>query len=102
MGSAGKDAAARTPVKRAPRGLVGEVVELVLETHPGLTLSEIETLARDADERVAPKSISNELHRKKGEKYRQEGRHWYLIAEESSETEAQASAPFVWSGNNGD
>lgn len=71
--------------KRAPRGLVGEVVEAVLINEEGLSLLEIEERATTLDPRVAPKSISNELHRKKDVKYRQDGRKWYLLGSEKPE-----------------
>ena len=74
--------------KRAPYGLVGKVVEAVLSKEAGLTISEIEERALEYDNRIVPKSIPNELHRKKGDKYRHEGNLWYLMKTNSTEASA--------------
>lgn len=65
---------------RAPRGLVGEVVGKLLREHPGLTITELEDLVAKVDDRIAPKSVGNELRRFEGKKYhRLNGREWFLI-----------------------
>lgn len=77
------------PTGRAPRGAVGEMLQMILTQHPGLTISAIEDLASQYDPDVALKSIGNSLRRFEGEKYRRAsfGR-WFLIGDETAETES--------------
>jgi hypothetical protein len=64
---------------RAPRGLVGQVLDKVLSAHPGgLNRKELIRMAGEADGRIAPKSIFNTLRRDEGDKYRRVGKNWFL------------------------
>jgi hypothetical protein len=77
---------------RAPRGLVGKLIDKVLVEHPGLPIFRIEKRVIAMDERVAVKSIGNELRRLKGKKYRQDGRIWFLIDQSVEKGSAEAAS----------
>ncbi len=80
--------------KRAPKGLVRQVIRRALSASPGLTPHEIQGTAQGEDEKmISPNSYRSELNigRKKGW-YREENGKWYLVNEMKAE-DAQSSRP---------
>lgn len=73
-------------VDRAPRGLVGDLIDQVLTDHPGIPGVDVEDRVLKADSRIARKSVGNTLRRYRDEKYRKEGRNWFLIGDAEKET----------------
>ncbi|MBC9033925.1 hypothetical protein IAG41_16160 [Sphingomonas sp. JC676] len=76
---------------RAPRGLVPQVLELIMGDRPGLSIAEYETLATDLDGRLARKSVGNELRRGEGSKYERRGYRWFL--QQDAKTNEAADTP---------
>jgi hypothetical protein len=81
---------ARAPIRRRRRsevrpraavGAVGQALDLVLAEHPGLRIVEAQSLVKELDPTISPTSVTNELRRKKGIRYRQEGVHWFRIGD---------------------
>lgn len=76
---------------RAPRGRVGKLIETVLTQrgNPGLRGARIEECVLELDDRIARKSVGNELRRFKGKRYRQdEYRNWFLISDDGEKETA--------------
>jgi hypothetical protein len=71
--------------KRAPSGSVGRVVDLVLAEHPGSRVVEIGDLVVQRDPTISRSSVTNELRRKLGQRYRKEGVRWYRIGDPRKE-----------------
>ena len=72
----------RSEVKpRAAAGAVGQAIDLVLDDQPGMRIVEIQDRVAQLDPTVARTSVTNELRRKKGTRYRQEGMHWFRIGD---------------------
>jgi len=67
--------------RRATRGAVGQAIELVLGEKPGQRMNEIQQLATELDPTISRSSVSNELNRRKGLRYRKDGLRWFLIGE---------------------
>ena len=65
--------------RRALRGAVGQAIDLVLGEKPGLRMKEIQQLATDLDPTISASSVTNELRRRKGLRYRQDDLQWFLI-----------------------
>src|SRR4051795_2492906 len=63
-----------TPKRRAPRGNVRALVNRILGTSPGLSTGKLGETAATIDNRVSPSSVSNELRRYEGVRYKKEGR----------------------------
>lgn len=76
--------------KRAPRGLVGDVMAKMLTDHPGKSIADYEAMLEDYDDRVAIKSIGNELRRLEDEVYSRDDRGgWHLISnKETADSQA--------------
>lgn len=70
-------------MRRAPRGLLEEVVRGLLKSHPRQTLRELQTAISDTDPRIALKSIYNHLWSNEGKKYLRDGDRWSLIEADS-------------------
>lgn len=70
-------------VRRAPRGLVDDALEHVLQAHPGMTQEEVEAAVTDYDSRIATKSVYNKLRswEKSGMRFRRHRGLWYRIAD---------------------
>ena len=69
---------------RAPRGLIDDVLEAVLQAKPGMTLEEVEAAVVAADDRIAPKSVYNKLRHweKQNRKFRRaRDQRWYRIGD---------------------
>jgi hypothetical protein len=66
--------------RRAPRGLLRDVIRDALTARPGMTEMELQDAVRTLDARVSPRSVGGELRRRRGIDYRQEGRRWFLIS----------------------
>lgn len=75
------DTAEAEVVRRAPRGLVDEILDQVLRTKPGMTQEEVEAAVGEADSRVAIKSVYNKLRawEKQGRRFRRHRGLWYRI-----------------------
>jgi hypothetical protein len=71
--------------RRAPRGAVGQAIDLVLGDKPGLRMKEIQELATELDATISRSSVTNELRRRKGLRYRQDGLQWFLIGDTRKE-----------------
>jgi hypothetical protein len=71
-----------TSKPRAASGAVGQAVDLVLVEHPGSRIIEIQEFVAVLDSTIARTSVTNELRRKKGTRYRQEGVRWYRIGDQ--------------------
>jgi hypothetical protein len=67
--------------KRAPSGAVGRIVDLVLAEHPGSRVVEIGDLVVQRDPTISRSSVTNELRRKLGQRYRKEGVRWFRIGD---------------------
>jgi len=88
---------------RAPRGLVGKLVDQVLSEQGGLQIVDIEDRVLGRDNRIARKSIGNELRRFKGDKYRQDDKkRWFLIRQDAEKETAGSpeSTPAVPEASN--
>ena len=84
LAEAGNSTAISTPPssgRRATPGTVRQIVKLVLQDTPGARVIEIQNTAKTLDASISPSSVSNELNRHKGTRYRQEGRQWFMIGE---------------------
>jgi hypothetical protein len=62
------------PKARAQKGAVGAAIELVFKD--GMTTRELQDAAREVDESINPKTVYNELQRRKA-MYRQDGGRWF-------------------------
>lgn len=68
-------------IRRAPRGLVPEVVGRMLSERPGKIVAEYEQIVDEYDSRVSTKSIGNELRRHEGRKYyRNDSGEWFPMS----------------------
>jgi hypothetical protein len=81
---------APSPKQRARRGSVRILVDRILNAQPGLTTGEIGDGAAAIDNDVSPSSVSNELRRYEGIRYRRDGRRWFLIGNAERETAEEA------------
>ena len=86
-----------TQAGKAPRGTVPKVLGRMLTEYPGLTIVGYESLVGQFDNRIAVKSIGNELRRMENKRYRRDddGR-WFLVkrdeeAGDGHETNSPAS-----------
>lgn len=84
--------------KRAPKGLLTQVVTQVLRETPGLTLTEIEARAVSRDDRISSRSIGNELRRLEGSHYRREDKRWFISSQEVGGDPAQITATHTSEG----
>jgi hypothetical protein len=75
----GNEAATR----RAPKGLVDDVLQQVLADRPGMSQDEVEDAVVTVDPRIAKKSVYNKLRwwEKQGRRYRRHEGRWYRIAD---------------------
>lgn len=71
---------------RAPRGALRDAIERALRESPGQTEQELQAHVGQLDPRVSPRSVGGELRRLKGDRYRQEGRKWFLLTEDPAGT----------------
>lgn len=77
--------------RRAPRGLVADIVRRVLGEAPGLSISEIEARANALAPEVSSKSVGNELRRREGDAYVRRGKYsWFLKGQEPQEQTGEA------------
>lgn len=84
-----KPTAPTKDLERAPRGQVGKLIKEVLEKQDGLRGADIERHVLARDDRIAPKSVGNQLRRFKNQKYRQNNRRrWFLIRGNADEETA--------------
>jgi hypothetical protein len=67
--------------RRVARGTVRPLVELVLSDRPGLRVNEVQAGAVLLDPTISPTSVGNELRRLEGQRYRREGKRWFLIGD---------------------
>jgi hypothetical protein len=67
--------------RRSPPGAVRSLVELILQDAPGSRVRDIQNMSQALDATISQSSVSNELNRHRGIRYRQEGRGWFLIGE---------------------
>lgn len=67
--------------KRAPPGAVRPIVELALQDRPGARMIEIQNISKMLDAGISPSSISNELNRHLGTRYRRDDGRWFLIGD---------------------
>jgi hypothetical protein len=72
---------ARRRRRRVARGTVRPLVELVLSDQPGLRVNEVQAGAVLLDPTISPTSVGNELRRLEGQRYRREGKRWFLIGD---------------------
>jgi len=79
-------------VARAPKGLVVGALVQIFKTVDGITTKEAETRAVAIDHRINPKTVYNELLRRK-DLYRREGDRWFLV--EAQNAPAADTKP-VW------
>jgi hypothetical protein len=78
---------------RAPRGEVGKLITEVLNEEDGLRAVTVEHRVLQRNNRIASKSVGNELRRFKDEKYRQDGRRrWFLIRSDAEKETAGDSS----------
>lgn len=75
-----------TGSSRAPRGALRDAIERALRERPGQTEQELQVYVGQLDRRVSPRSVGGELRRLKGDRYRQEGRKWFLLTEDPAGT----------------
>lgn len=68
--------------RRAPRGLLRQAIEHGLRMRPGLSEQDLQDIVVRYDSRISPRSVGGELRRMRGTLYRQEGRRWFLLAQE--------------------
>jgi hypothetical protein len=73
--------ATKSGKQRAAPGAVGQAIELVLADQPGSRIIEIQDLAVRLDPTISRSSVTNELRRYLGKRYRQEGVRWYRIGD---------------------
>lgn len=80
-------------VRRAPRGLVDEILDQVLRAKPGMTQEEVESAVGEVDSRVAIKSVYNKLRawEKQGRRFRRHRGLWYRIQDIPPPWEGQSS-----------
>jgi hypothetical protein len=83
--------ASKSGKPRAAPCAVGQAIELVLADQPGLRIVEIQAVAVGLDPTISRSSIVNELRRKLGTRYRQEGVRWYRIGDAEKESAADPS-----------
>lgn len=74
--------------RRAPKGLLTEVLTKVLREHPRSTIQQLESILPSYDKIVSPKSVGNELRRGDGKVYRREGAFWFALGDNSTESPA--------------
>lgn len=69
--------------RRAPKGLVDDVLEMVLKASPGLTQEQVETAVVAMDHRIAVKSVYNKLRawERQNRRFRRHKGLWYRIAD---------------------
>jgi hypothetical protein len=67
--------------ERAQSGAVGQALEIVLAEHPGIRIVDAQGFVASLDPTIAATSVTNELRRKKGTRYRQDGMRWFLIGD---------------------
>ncbi len=79
--------------KRAPKGLVREVITRELRLHPGKTAIQIEEGATTVLEKmIAAPSYRSELRKGRGDgRYRDENGKWFLVEEEKTEGGLQSN-----------
>lgn len=83
---------AHPPVSdRAPKGLVGDLIDQVLTDSPGLIGVDIQNKVVAIDGRIASKSVGNTLRRFKDKKYRKDRKKWFLIGDAEKETAEAAT-----------
>lgn len=68
--------------KRAPRGVVEDVIRASLGIRPGQTTVELEKAGEGAG--LSAKSIGNQLRRLEGVLYERDGRRWFLRGQKGS------------------
>jgi 3,4-dihydroxy-2-butanone 4-phosphate synthase len=67
---------------RAPRGALERAVKQALTERQGQTEQELVEAVAVIDPQVSPRSIGGQLRRFRDTRYRQEGRRWFLMADE--------------------
>ena len=69
--------------RRAPKGLVDEVLDLVLQKQPGMTQEQVDAAVLEVDSRIAAKSVYNKLRawEKMGRRFRRHRGLWYRVAD---------------------
>lgn len=78
--------------KRAPRGLVPSVIQKVLREMPGTELADLEKIVPEKDDRIAVRSVGNELRRREGTAYERDepgGTKWYLLGDKPQSRAAE-------------
>lgn len=80
--------------KRAPKGLVREVIKRALTAHPGLTPAEMEATAQgDLEKMIRASSYRSELRNgREAGRYREDGGKWFLVEKMKAE-DSQTSIP---------
>lgn len=74
--------AAKSGKTRAAPGAVGQAIDLVLADQPGSRIVEIQDLAVQLDSSISRSSVTNELRRYLGKRYRQDGKRWFRIGDQ--------------------
>lgn len=67
---------------RAAAGSVGQAIDLVLADQPGLRIVDIQNMAVELDPAISRSSVTNELRRKVGTRYRKDGTRWFRIGDQ--------------------
>ena len=101
LGVSMTDTAEAEVVRRAPKGLVDEVLEHVLREKPGMTQEQVEAAVVALDDRIAVKSVYNKLRawEKQGRRFRRHRGLWYRIKDipppwaEQSSPEGETGGP---------
>jgi hypothetical protein len=75
---------------RAAPGSVRPAVELALEQNPGARIIDIQRLATSLDPTISATSVTNELRRNSGTRYRQEGVRWFFIGGSTEKGKGEA------------
>lgn len=83
--------------ERGPRGALEHAIKAALLERPGATESEIMEAMTRIDPRVSPRSVGGQLRRFRNQRYRQEGRRWFLMATEPEGTVEAATPSGVFS-----
>jgi hypothetical protein len=70
----------RKPATRSPRGLLAQGLAEALQLQPGASTRAVEDYVTAWDQRIARKSVGNELRRQEDRLYRRDGDGgWYLM-----------------------
>jgi hypothetical protein len=81
-------------------GIVRPTVFQILREHPGATVSQIQSYARDLNASISPLSIGGEIRRMNGKFYRKRSKRWYLI--EGAAGTAQQATPAAPNASQGE